>query len=706
MTSHVSRLAWSLAGGSLAWIAGAGIDALYAKSEGGPSFFDLALHDAGLLAPAAIAVSLGAFASLLLVDPRNTSPRALRRAKALSPLALLAPTAIVLFATLLAQLARVSMTRISASLLSGLAMASGALVLSLLMAALVPALRARLSAIVERSPLRHPVVAIALGALAAAALFAYGIASGTTGGEGGLFGIWGVLKRPELDLRAPSLLGLLALGAAAGPFFAGRRSPLWALAFVLLPLALTIRTATSLAGAPDVVMTLERGAPLGKMALRVMKRAGFDAMPMNAPEEDDAAPLLEEESHTVLTEAVADDEAPSLREKLPKDLNLLLITVDTLRADLGFAGYPKPVSPRLDELASRAVVFERAYSLASYTGKSIGPFLCGKYPSETSRGFSHFNRYPKSDIMVAERLKEAGVKTLGFQAHWYFAPGSGLSRGFDVWDMSAQSGFEVEADTSVTGHKLTDAVLRELAKPEITSSRFFAWAHYLDPHAEYVRHKDAPDFGNGMRAAYDAEVWFTDQQIGRILDFVRQQPWGERTAIIVTSDHGEAFGEHGMIRHGFELWEPLVRVPLLVYVPGIAPKRIQARRSVIDVAPTILDLFHTEPPGEGAAPTDFLSGESLLEDLLLAPNEEPERRDVFIDMPEGPANGERRAFIHDDLKLYISNGGYYQLFDLANDPEEKRDLYRDDEAKVRILPRYRAFKAKLREVVVKAVKKD
>lgn len=697
-------------------ILAANLEALWVRAivGRGPSLASLAIYDTGLLAPYALALSLGLGIFFVIVEPsRATSPLAsLRRWRQSKDdhrqvrlaLLLLGPPALVAFATLSANLARASMMRIHSPLVSGLAMAFGAALLALSLGAISLWARPRVSSLLRRTPLSHPLLTASLGCAAAAALLAHGIAAGTTSGEGGLFGIWGVLKRPELDLRAPSLLALIAFGAWLGPIFLRRLPIAFGALLALAPLALTAHAVKTLASVPEVAIALERGAPLGKIALRAVENA-LGGFPSSEPFDEEAIANLEEPPSPLEAEV---DDAPSLslRERIPSDLNVILITIDTLRADLGFAGYPKAISPHLDSLAARSAVFERAYSLASYTGKSIGPFLCGKYPSETHRGWSHFNRYPKDDIMVAERLAEAGIRTMGFQAHWYFSKGSGLGRGFDLWDMSAQSGFEVEADTNVTGHKLTDAILRELSKPENVSSRFFVWAHYLDPHAEYVAHKDAPDFGKGMRAAYDGEVWFTDKQVGRLLDFIGEQPWGERTAIVVTSDHGEAFGEHGMIRHGFELWEELVRVPLIVHVPGIEPRRIRARRSLIDVVPTLLDLFHLEPPGPDAASTDFLSGQSLLEDIVGPPERERSPRDIFVDMPAGPANRERRAFIHGDLKLYISNGNHHQLFDLASDPSEKEDLYRNKELAAPIVARYRAFKSKLREVIVKPVSKD
>jgi choline-sulfatase len=233
------------------------------------------------------------------------------------------------------------------------------------------------------------------------------------------------------------------------------------------------------------------------------------------------------------------------------------------------------------------------------------------------------------------------------------------------------------------------------------------WVHYFDPHAQYVPHEGAPDFtdpqrpgGGHMRALYDGEVWFTDQAIGRLLDYVKSQPWGGDTAVVMTSDHGEAMGEHGIaFQHGFEVWEPLMHVPLLIHVPGGRPHHVPVKRSVIDLVPTILDLLRVPqpPPGE-------LSGQSAMADLLARPDDPFEERDVYMDMPDGPYTHLRRALIHGPtpgVKLIHFGGRHYQLYDLASDPDELDDLASDAE---RLRPMVEAMQAKralLHEISVK-----
>jgi arylsulfatase A-like enzyme len=227
---------------------------------------------------------------------------------------------------------------------------------------------------------------------------------------------------------------------------------------------------------------------------------------------------------------------------------------------------------------------------------------------------------------------------------------------------------------------------------------FFMWLHYIDPHSEYVRHEGF-DFGPSSRQRYDGEVAFVDHHFGRVLEALEKMLNYDHTAIIVTSDHGEAFAEHGMIRHGFELWEELVRVPLIVRVPGVPPRRIEARRSAIDLAPTILDLCGAPTPSN--VDSDFVSGSSLVPDLFTPAGTEPAERPVFIDMAAGPNNADRQALIEGDMKLVASAGRPLSLYDLKADPGETKDLL-DDKARAEpMIGKFKAFRRGLREVRVK-----
>jgi arylsulfatase A-like enzyme len=509
------------------------------------------------------------------------------------------------------------------------------------------------------------------------------------------------------------------------------RSALLASALALLPQGLTVRAATSLDRDQDVARAVERLAPLGKISAAVLKkltdRDRDGASPLfGGGDCDDHDPKRSPTSVDIPGNGIDEDCSgkdlplpPAIEVHdagtaavVPADLNVILITIDTLRPDVGFMGYPKPTTPNLDRLAAKGVVFDRAYAMASYTGKSVGPMMIGKYPSETLRTGSHFNTYAQGNVFLAERLAASGFRTAGAASHWYFRPSSGISQGFVEFDVSAVPAMgQGDTDTSVTSKELTDAALRildKLNKPAASAGRFFLWVHYFDPHAQYAPHdKDgAPSFlGEGekgpvavTKAAYDGEVWFTDKHVGRLLDRVESEPWGKKTAVIVTADHGEAFAEHGMSWHGVEIWEPLVRVPLVVYVPGVVPHHVPLKRGHIDLVPTILDIAGV------AAPAGELSGQSLIGDVMAKDATKLEEKDVYLDMPAGPYTQMRRGIITGPtpgMKLIHFGGTSYNLFDLASDPTEKEDLSRDRSKLAPVLEAFQAMRARLKEIEVK-----
>jgi arylsulfatase A-like enzyme len=198
----------------------------------------------------------------------------------------------------------------------------------------------------------------------------------------------------------------------------------------------------------------------------------------------------------------------------------------------------------------------------------------------------------------------------------------------------------------------------------------------MDPHDQYLQHAESPVFGKHNRDRYDSEVFFTDLHIGKLFEFAKDKPWWSRTAIMISADHGEAFGEHGMFKHAFELWEVLTRVPLIVHVPGLEPRRIQERRSAIDVAPTILELM-----GGTEMPESFV-GKSLVAELRGAPPDD--REPIILDLPEDRNNPDRHAIIQGDYKLIVYGPGdrSFRLFNLKDDPAEETDLASKDPKKL------------------------
>jgi arylsulfatase A-like enzyme len=383
----------------------------------------------------------------------------------------------------------------------------------------------------------------------------------------------------------------------------------------------------------------------------------------------DTPPPPDPKPPTVLTSAVGDASreasASARTPSIPKDANVILISIDCLRADMPWAGYPRDIAPNLTKLAERAVMYTHAYSVSSYTSMSLGGFLGGKLPSEMKRDGYFFSAYAQENLMFPEVLQSAGIHTVAGHAHGYFKD-AGFSQGFDSYEVVPNLKWNQFTDENITSPDLEAIAEKLLSKNE--TERFFAWFHFLDPHDMYMQHEGI-DWGKTARDLYDGEVTFTDRYIGTLLEFIAAKPWASRTVIIVTADHGEAFGEHGQTRHGFEVWEPVVRVPLFFVIPGVPPHKIDAARSAIDMAPTVLDLF-------SLAPDATFEGKSLVPEILGGPAEE---RDVVIDLPKTSDNDKRRALVHGQTKI-ISFGAqeYSQVFDLATDPDEKLPIMKGD----------------------------
>lgn len=278
--------------------------------------------------------------------------------------------------------------------------------------------------------------------------------------------------------------------------------------------------------------------------------------------------------------------------------NLLLITIDAMRADhLGAYGYTRPTSPRLDALARESVVFDRAYANAPSTRLSMPAIATGRWaPTIQWDNSIWWPRFTTAQRTIAEVLHERGYHTGGVFSIPYFrrSDARGFERGMDEYDDRW-----ITLHSEVGGpHESTGSSAREVADSAgafVESNRqrpWFLWAHFFDPHHQYVTHEDGvtPRFGDREVDRYDAEVHFTDQHIGRVLDRLRASGQWERTVIVVTGDHGEGFGEHAVNTHGFHLYGAQTQVPMIVRVPGVAAKRTRVPVSHVDIAPTLANL--------------------------------------------------------------------------------------------------------------------
>lgn len=352
---------------------------------------------------------------------------------------------------------------------------------------------------------------------------------------------------------------------------------------------------------------------------------------------------------------------------------MLLLSVDALRADMPWSGYPRPVAPNLSALARESAVWENHRSVASYTAQTVATLLSGQYASSLYRDGYFFTGFSEHNVFFTEELQARGIKSIGVHAHMYFGKEKGLGQGFDVWETVPGISFDAETDHHVTSPKSAARIMEILAGSEYRTRQFFLWGHFMDPHDKYVLHEEAPDFGKRNRDRYDSEVFFTDLWLGKILEFARAQSWWPRTAVIITGDHGEAFGEHGMYKHAFDLWDVLVRVPLIISAPGAAPIRITRARTHIDLAPTIADLM-------GLPPLEQFEGQSLVAEMY---GSDPEPRPALLELAEDSHNPGLRAIVEGDYKLIVQRrGGAPRLFNLREDPGELNNLARREPAKL------------------------
>ncbi len=375
---------------------------------------------------------------------------------------------------------------------------------------------------------------------------------------------------------------------------------------------------------------------------------------------------------------------------------MLLITIDSLRADMPWAGYGRDIAPALTAFEKKAVSYTHAYSVSSYTAMSVAGLLAGRYPGELQRSGYFFSSYPDTEVFFPALLHKAGVHTMAAHAHFYFdKQHAGFHQGFDVWEIVKGITSNNKTDENITSPQHLELAEKILGDKAATEKTFFAWFHFMDPHDEYLPHPGFGPFGDGnhSRDKYDVEVAFTDNHVGKLLAFVAQQPWAASTAIIVSSDHGEAFGEHKMHRHGFEIYEMLVRVPLMIQAPGATPRRIDAPRSAIDLAPTILDLT-------GAPAEPSFQGKSLVPELYGKP---AEPRDVIVDLPRTTDNDRRRALIHGHHKIIAWGDDFsWELFDIGADPGEETDLKRGNPALfAEMKQRYKDAVKKLKDICPK-----
>ena len=384
--------------------------------------------------------------------------------------------------------------------------------------------------------------------------------------------------------------------------------------------------------------------------------------------------------------------------------SVVVVVIDTLRADhLGSYRYARPTSPNLDRWATEGRLFERAYSTSSWTLPSFGSLYTGYLPMRHRagieagfhrRGSIPANKLSSSVRTVAEMFAAKGMRTGAVMNNPYLGPPFGVSRGFEVYDYEPGGLHETRrADVMVD---------RSLALVDRWGDDpFFLVIHLFDPHMDYdppadFRGKfsdaydsrfDLPidDLGlrrpgtdltdadrEFIRAAYDEEIAFVDQQLGRLRQGLADRGTLGHALVVITADHGEELFEHGGFEHGHAMWQEILHVPLIVWAPGVLAGRESRPVSLVDVAPTLLEWAGVP------VPKDF-HGESLLPNLLTGENI-PVRTLVAEGRLYGPSQS---AIIQWPLKIVVGQGNRaIRVVDLSVDPEETQNLLESDSERV------------------------
>ncbi len=340
----------------------------------------------------------------------------------------------------------------------------------------------------------------------------------------------------------------------------------------------------------------------------------------------------------------------------PKGKRFVLIAIDTLRADrMSLYGYGRPTTPRIDEYARSGLVFDRCSSSGTNTAVAFSAMQTSQFRAAV---------FEPNRARLFPALAKAGYRTGQVNAVvediWLRAKHSSVPYRRVILDGIRDFPHDVGEDFW-DADAVTDAAIAYLSTlPADAPSA--TWVHYFDPHTP--RRKMAPfDFGNSASDMYDTEVAFADREIGRLLDWMRSSSFMDDTIVVLMSDHGEAFLEHGMDFHGNRPYAEQVDIPLVVWARGLTPGRSSAPSSVVDIAPTVLDFL-------GLGPMPGSAGQSL---FLPVPADRP----IFSETPLNIVDGPFRAFAVEQngwKLIYDVIGNTTELYNLQQDPLELHNL--------------------------------
>jgi arylsulfatase A-like enzyme len=377
-------------------------------------------------------------------------------------------------------------------------------------------------------------------------------------------------------------------------------------------------------------------------------------------------------------------ELRTLRER--DDLNVVFLLVDTLRADrLSTYGYQRPTSPTLDELAASGVRFARVDAQSSWTKASMASMWTGLFPHRT--GVVRFQHaLPEGARLPAELFQEAGYVTAGIYRNGWVDPNFGFSQGFDIYvnptPRKEPQGFRRPSPGSRqlpgTDQDVTLAAIEFLKRNR--SSRFLLYAHYMDVHQyAYDDAAAALGFGASISDSYDASIRWVDSNIYALLAALDDLDLLKKTLVVVASDHGEAFREHGGEGHARDLYLENTTVPLIFMLPFRLREPLVVEPMVrnVDVWPTVLDLVGLPPLPQ----SDGVSLVPLMEAAARNEALDTPQSLAYIDQTWGLIEREPAPLfaLRDDGKRLLfrpHNPDALEIYDLSSDPGETRNLRR------------------------------
>ena len=344
----------------------------------------------------------------------------------------------------------------------------------------------------------------------------------------------------------------------------------------------------------------------------------------------------------------------------PRPRNLLLITLDTMRADrlpsYGFSGVD---TPALDRIAAEGAVFEQAFASVPLTLPSHASLFTGLYPHRLNLRDNVATPLAPEFTTMAEALRDRGLMTGAFVASGVLGPSRGLDQGFVVYNDAVAAGCSSAPRARRPANEVVDEALQWIAEQP---TAFFAWVHLYDTHRPYQL---PSDYQGRYDNPYLEAIAFEDTQISRLIAHLEARRILDDTLIVVTGDHGESLGDHGEDSHGIFIYQEGLHVPLIVRGPGILPRRIGAVTRLVDLMPTVLELFGVATPEiDGVSLTSFFSRADVDDNL-----------EVYAESlyPQRFGWSGLRSLRADRYK--VIEAPRPELYDLHTDPSEDQNVF-------------------------------